>query len=132
MAENVGQRLLNGAVNRQIGRLSGLTERLRNRGLDHHSGMGLAPQPHQSADRFAKTKLRKSDRPQPLENPPVELLQGIDLFQDGVAMLSQPLGARLAHVRKAHQRADMGPQREKIRPKFVVQLAGDFLALGVL
>ncbi len=37
VAKNVRQRLLDGAIDRQIGRLAGLAERLRNRGLDRHA-----------------------------------------------------------------------------------------------
>ena len=50
--------------------------------------MRLAPQPQKGVNRFAQTKLRQSDGPQFFKYAPVELLQGIYLFEDSVAMLS--------------------------------------------
>src|SRR3984893_12284680 len=64
VAKNIRQGFLNGTVNRQIGGLSGLAERRRNRGFDHDAGMSLAPQAQESTERFAKAKLRQSNRPQ--------------------------------------------------------------------
>src|SRR6266571_919509 len=58
VAKHICQSFLNGTVNRQIGRLAGLTERRRNRGFDDHTRMRLAPQPQQSIERLAKAKFR--------------------------------------------------------------------------
>ena len=69
----------------------------------------VPPQAHKRADRLAKAKFRQSNRPQPVENPPVELLQGVDLLQHGRAMSSQGRRIRLRHVRGPRQRDWRGP-----------------------
>ena len=47
-------------------------------------------------------------------------------------MFSQGSGIRLGRLRGPHQRTGMRAQREQIGPEFIVQLAGDLLALGIL
>src|SRR5712671_1286429 len=132
VAKHICQSFLNGTVNRQIGRLAGLAERRRNRGFDDHARMRLAPQAQQSIERLAKAKLRQSNRPQLFKNPPIELLQGIYLFQYGAAMLSQGIRVRFPGVGNPHQGARVRAQREKIGSELVMQLARDLLALDVL
>src|SRR5882724_10629893 len=132
VAKHVCQGFLNGTVNRQIGRFSGLAERRRNRGFDGHTRMRLTPQAQESIERLAKAKLRQSNRPQLFKNPPIELLQGIDLFQYGAAMLSQRIRVRFAGVGNPHQGTGVGAQREKIGSELIVQFPRDLLALDVL
>ena len=94
--------------------------------------MGFAPQPQQRAQRLAQAEFGQPDRPQLLQDAPVELLQRVDLLQDGAAVLAQGIHCRLARFRQPHQRAGMRAQRKQIGPEFVVQFARDLLALDVL
>ena len=87
------------AVDGQIGGFSDLAERSRNAGFDAHFGMGLTPQTEQGAKRLAKPKFRQSNGPQLFQNPAVELLNGVDLLEDGTAMLSQGIWTGFANVR---------------------------------
>src|SRR5882757_1522632 len=132
MAENVGQGFLDDTVNRQIGGLSRLAERWRNGGFDHDLGMRLAPQPQQRTERLAQAEFREADRPQLFENAPIKLLQGIDLFPDGAAVLAQGYDVRLTAFGNPHQRTDVRAKRKKVRPELVMQLPRDLLALDVL
>ncbi len=132
MAEGVGQRLLNRAVDGEIRGLAIVAKRWGDRRLDHRIGMHLPPQPQQRRERLMQAELGQSHRPQSLQHTPIGLLQRVDLFQHGAAVLAQHVGLRRLAVRHSHQRGHMGSQREQIGPELVVQFPRDFLALRVL
>ena len=107
-------------------------ERGGDHGFDRDVGMRFPPQPRERFQRLAQAELGKADGPEPLQHPAGELLERVDLFQQGAAVLSDRVGIRRAPVRELRQRARMRAQREQIRPEFVVQFARDLLALDVL
>jgi hypothetical protein len=88
VAEGVCQGFLDGTIDRQVRDFSGLARRSGNVRLNGNVGTGLTPQTQEHAERLAKSKLRKPNRPQLFQYPAVELLERVDLLHDCGAMLA--------------------------------------------